>query len=125
MPICKHHRCVRKLKTGFNGPKKCEDCSPPLQHIIPGNNDDKDKDGDLTMEAPNISHTDKDEDKDEDGDLTGRKEGGWGETRGRRRRRRRRRVHVAEHTLATLLPCGVVHVMCTTCTYMCTCTHNV
>lgn len=51
MPICKHHGCRRLLK-GFNGPKRCEHCSPPLQHLIlgrgfirshtPGNNNDTD-----------------------------------------------------------------------------------
>ena len=51
MPNCRHHGCRRILK-GFQGPRRCEDCSPPLPHLIsdfgsitshtPGNNDDTD-----------------------------------------------------------------------------------
>ena len=51
MPICRHHGCRRKLP-GFNGPRRCDECSPVLPHLIPGrgsitshtpgNNDDTD-----------------------------------------------------------------------------------
>jgi TPR repeat protein len=51
MPNCRHHGCRRKLP-GFNGPTRCDECSPVLPHLIPGrgsitshtpgNNDDTD-----------------------------------------------------------------------------------
>ena len=51
MPNCRHHGC-RRIINAFQGPTRCGDCSPPLQHLIlgrgsitshtPGNNDDTD-----------------------------------------------------------------------------------
>ena len=51
MTNCSHHGCRRILK-GFQGPRRCDECSPPLTHLIPGrgsitshtpgNNDDTD-----------------------------------------------------------------------------------
>ena len=62
MSICKHNGCRRYLKL-FNGPKRCEDCSPPLLHLIlgrgrshtPGNNDDTDVTDDNGNDGKNDS----------------------------------------------------------------------
>ena len=51
MPNCRHPGC-RRIINAFQGPTRCGECSPPLQHLIPGrgsitshtpgNNDDTD-----------------------------------------------------------------------------------
>ena len=61
MPNCRHPGC-RRIINAFQGPTRCGECSPPLQHLIPGR-------GSITSHTP--GNTDDTDDNRNNGDNDG------------------------------------------------------